>query len=156
MEHPAVLISPVPMRNPQVALNLKHHSVSTERKWKYSTLLWIAKMQQFLIVIDKYTKSGKFGYPYSFSAAPDEFLLLGWGHKATKWKITGSQFFSSGKKMHITNHIQLPCEKEWSKNSYEDPSCDSCYDQASWAEGSASPSCLFAEFGSGLWQAEGT
>lgn len=57
-------------------------------------------------------KSGKKGYPYSFTAAPEKALLLGWGYKATVWRITGSQFFSSGKKMHITNHIHLPCETE--------------------------------------------
>lgn len=36
---PGVLISSVPMKNPQVSVNLKHHSVSTKRNGKYSTLL---------------------------------------------------------------------------------------------------------------------
>lgn len=48
--------------------------------------------------------------PYSCTAARQEVLLTGWGHKATMWNITGSQFFSSKKKIHITNHIRLLCE----------------------------------------------
>lgn len=110
-----VLISPVPMMNPQ---SLWTWSTTLFPQKGMGNILWIAQMQQlFKIVIHESMKSGKKGYPYSFTAAPEKALLLGWGHKATVWRITGSQFFSSGKKMHITNHIHLPCETEWSKNS---------------------------------------